>query len=156
MQTMHSLSVVMHQTCLVQWTWDILSIQDYPGASNEWDPHSSHPSYKNSLRWRRIPEEMTILESNDCLMSSRHHSPENEPRSRRNEGEMEEKSPDYVPSARCWQSNLLNISSVFGAIQHMIIPSWSLEPGLRDGLVPTKVDSVPMEIFSSQSRHSFR
>ena len=40
-------------------------------------------------------------ESNDCLMSSRHHSPENEPRSRRNEGETEEKSPDYVPSAQC-------------------------------------------------------
>ncbi|KIM62267.1 hypothetical protein SCLCIDRAFT_25200 [Scleroderma citrinum Foug A] len=30
-----------------------------------------------------------------------HHSPENEPRSRRNEREMEEKDPDYVPSAQC-------------------------------------------------------
>ncbi|KIM61146.1 hypothetical protein SCLCIDRAFT_26118 [Scleroderma citrinum Foug A] len=30
-----------------------------------------------------------------------HHSPENKPRSRRNKGEMEEKSPDYVPSAQC-------------------------------------------------------
>ena len=36
----------------------------------------------------------------------------------------------------------------------MIIPSWSLEPGLPDGLAPMKIDSVPTEIFSSQSRCS--
>ena len=53
---------VTHQTCLVQWTWNVLSIRDYPGASNECDPRSSHPSYENPLRWRRIPEEMTTLE----------------------------------------------------------------------------------------------
>ena len=53
---------VMHQTHLVQWTWSILLIWDYPGASDECDPCSSHPSYKNPLRWRRIPEEMAILE----------------------------------------------------------------------------------------------
>ena len=51
----------MHQTCLVQWTWNIPLIQDYPGASDECDPHSSHPSYENPLRQRRIPKEMTIL-----------------------------------------------------------------------------------------------
>ena len=52
---------VTHQTRLVQWTWDVLSIRDYPGASDECDPHSSHPLYENPLRWRRIPKEMTIL-----------------------------------------------------------------------------------------------
>ena len=60
-------------------------------------------------------------------MSSRHHSLENEPRSRRNEREMEEKDPDYVPSAQCRYSNFLNISSVFGAIKHVIILLRSLE-----------------------------
>ena len=29
-------SAVTHQTCLVQWTWNILSIWVYPGASDEW------------------------------------------------------------------------------------------------------------------------
>ena len=52
----------MHQTCLVQWTWNVLLIRDYPGVSDECNPHSSHPSYKNLPRQRRIPEEMTILE----------------------------------------------------------------------------------------------
>ena len=56
------LSGVMHQTHMVQWTWDILSIQDYPGVSNECDTCSSHPLYENPLRWRRILEGMTILE----------------------------------------------------------------------------------------------
>ena len=40
-------------------------------------------------------------ESNDRLMRSGHYSLENEPRSKRNEREMEEKDPDYVPSAQC-------------------------------------------------------
>ena len=40
-------------------------------------------------------------ESNDHLMRSGHHSLENEPRSRRNGREMEEKDPDYIPSAQC-------------------------------------------------------
>ena len=52
---------VTHQTCLVQWTWNIPLIQDYPGASNKCNPHSSHPSYENQPRWRRIPKGMTIL-----------------------------------------------------------------------------------------------
>ena len=45
---------VMHQTRLVQWTWNILSIRDYPGASDECDPRSSHPLHENqpSLWWR--------------------------------------------------------------------------------------------------------
>ena len=60
--TIRCLSIVMHQTRLVQWTWNVLLIQDYPGVRDECDPHSSHPSYENPLRWRRIPEEMTILE----------------------------------------------------------------------------------------------
>ena len=51
----------------------------------------SHPSHKNDY-----PEE-----SDGHWMSSEHHSPKNEPRSRRNEEEMEEKSPDYVPSTQC-------------------------------------------------------
>ena len=51
----------MHQTRLVQWTWNIPLIWDYPGVSDECDPHSSHPSYENWPRWRRIPEELTIL-----------------------------------------------------------------------------------------------
>ena len=37
----------------------------------------------------------------ECLMRSGHHSLKNEPRSRRNKREMEEKDPDYVPSAQC-------------------------------------------------------
>ena len=46
---------VTHQTHLVQWTWNVLSIRDYPGASDECDPCSSHPSYKNQPSlWRRI------------------------------------------------------------------------------------------------------
>ena len=51
-------TVVTHQTHLVQWTWNILLIQVYPGVSDECDPHSSHPSHENwpSL-WRRIHED---------------------------------------------------------------------------------------------------
>ena len=63
---------------------------DYPDVRNEYG--TSQPS---------IAREDYPGESNDCLTSSRHHSPENEPRSRRNEREMEEKDPDYVPSAQC-------------------------------------------------------
>ena len=43
----------------------------------------------------------------------------------------------------------------FSAIQHVIILSQSLEPGLSDGLVLMKIDPVPTEIFSLQSRHLF-
>ena len=63
---------------------------DYPDVRNEYD--MSYPS----ITQKDYPEE-----SNDHLTSRGHHSPENEPRSRRNEGETEEKSPDYVPSTQC-------------------------------------------------------
>ena len=63
---------------------------DYPDVRNEYS------TLQPSIAQEDYPEE-----SDGCLMSSRHHSPENEPRSRRNEGETEEKSPDYVPSAQC-------------------------------------------------------
>ena len=63
---------------------------DYPDVRNEYG--MSQPS---------IAQEDYPEESDDCLMSSRHHSPKNEPRSRRNKEEMEEKDPDYVPSAQC-------------------------------------------------------
>ena len=52
---------------------------------------------------------------------------------------------------QCRHSDFLNISSVFGAIKHVIIPSRSLEPGPPAGLVPTKINSVPTEIFIPQS-----
>ncbi|KIM70398.1 hypothetical protein SCLCIDRAFT_100323, partial [Scleroderma citrinum Foug A] len=52
---------------------------------------------------------------NGCLTSSRHPSPENKPRSRRNEGEMEEKSPDYVPSTQCFWKAL-------GIVSHQLLP----------------------------------
>ena len=35
------------------------------------------------------------------LTSSGYHSTKNESGSRRNKGETEEKSPDYIPSAQC-------------------------------------------------------
>ena len=63
---------------------------DYPDARNEYG--TSQPS---------IAREDYPGESNGCLMSRGHRSPKNEPRSRRNEGETEEKSPDYVPSTQC-------------------------------------------------------
>ena len=63
---------------------------DYPDARNEYG--MSQPS---------ITQEDYPEESDDCLTSSKHHSPENKPRSRRNEEEMEEKSPDYIPSTQC-------------------------------------------------------
>ena len=63
---------------------------DYPDVRNGYG--TSQPS---------IAQEDYPEESDGCLTSSRHHSPENEPRSRRNETEMEEKDPDYVPSAQC-------------------------------------------------------
>ena len=63
---------------------------DYPDARNEYG--TLQPS---------IAREDYPGESNDCLTPSGHHSPENEPRSRRNEGETEEKIPDYVPSTQC-------------------------------------------------------
>ena len=63
---------------------------DYPDVRNGYG--TSQPS---------IAQEDYPEESNGCLTSSRHHSPENEPRSRRNETEMEEKDPDYVPSTQC-------------------------------------------------------
>ena len=62
----------------------------YPDARNGYS--TSQPS---------IAQEDYPEESDGCLMSSRHHSPENESRSRRNEREMEEKDPDYVPSTQC-------------------------------------------------------
>ena len=62
---------------------------DYPDARNEYS--MSQPS---------IAQEDYPEERDDHLTSRGHHSPENEPRSRRNKGEMEEKSPDYVPSAQ--------------------------------------------------------
>ena len=63
---------------------------DYPDVRNEYG--TSQPS---------ITQEDYPEESDGCLMSSRHHSLKNEPRSRRNEGETEEKDPDYIPSAQC-------------------------------------------------------
>ena len=49
---------VTHQTRLVQWTWNILSIRDYPGASDECDPRSSHPLHENQPSlWRRIHQD---------------------------------------------------------------------------------------------------
>ena len=63
---------------------------DYPDARNGYG--TSEPS---------IAQEDYPGESNDRLMRSGHHSPKNKPRSRRNEREMEEKDPDYVPSAQC-------------------------------------------------------
>ena len=60
------------------------------------------PHMRISLEKEEFPKKNDYPEeSDDSLMSSGHHSHENEPRSRRNEGEMEEKSPDYVPSAQC-------------------------------------------------------
>ena len=54
----HWLTAVMHQTHLVQWTWNILSIWVYPGVSDECDPRSSHPSHENQPSlWRRILED---------------------------------------------------------------------------------------------------
>ena len=63
---------------------------DYPDARNKYG------ILQPSIAWEDYPEE-----SDDRLMSNRHPSPKNELRSRRNEGEMEEKSPDYIPSAQC-------------------------------------------------------
>ena len=63
---------------------------DYPDVRN------GYGTSKPSIAREEYPEE-----SDGCLTSSRHHSPKNEPRSRRNKREMEEKSPDYVPSAQC-------------------------------------------------------
>ena len=63
---------------------------DYPDARNGYgtsQPSNAREDYPG--------------ESNGCLTSSRHHSLENEPRSRRNKKEMEEKDPDYVPSTQC-------------------------------------------------------
>ena len=49
---------VTHQTRLVQWTWNILLIRDYPGARDECDPRSSHPLHENQPSlWRRIHED---------------------------------------------------------------------------------------------------
>ena len=63
---------------------------DYPDARNGY-----------GLLQPSIAQEDYSGESNDHLMRSGHHSLENEPRSRRNKREMEEKDPDYVPSAQC-------------------------------------------------------
>ena len=63
---------------------------DYPDVRNEY-----------TTLWPSIAREDYPEESDGCLMSRRYHSPENEPRSRRNKGEMEEKSPDYILSAQC-------------------------------------------------------
>ena len=159
---MYSPSVVMHQTCLVQWTWNVLLIRDYPGASDECDPRSSHPSYENPLRQRRIPKEKTILRRAMTAWRLEDITP---PRMSQEAEEMKEKRKRkaqitfLVPSVKFRHPMLafrfLNISSVFGAIKHMIILSQSLEPGPPAGLVPTKIDSVPMEIFIPQSRCSF-
>ena len=125
----------MHQTCLVQWTWDILSIQDYPGASNECDPCSSHPSYENLLRWRRIPEEMTILRrvmAAWCLadITPLRMSQEVEERKEKWKRKACSQHPASNLGPQCQHSEFLNISSIFGATQHVIILSQSLEPGL--------------------------
>ena len=63
---------------------------DYPDVRNEYG------MLQPSIAQEDYPEE-----SDDCLTSRGHHSLKNKPRSRRNEREMEEKDPDYVPSAQC-------------------------------------------------------
>ena len=57
--------------------------------------------------------------------------------------------------AQCQHSDFLNNSTISGAIKHMTILSWSLEPALPAHLVPTKVCSFPTEIFTLQPRHPF-
>jgi hypothetical protein len=57
--------------------------------------------------------------------------------------------------AQCRNSDLLNNSTISGAIEHMTILSWSLEPALPARLVPTKICSFPTEIFTPQPRHPF-
>ena len=64
--------------------------RDYPDVRNEYG------TLQPSIAREDYPEER-----NGHLTSRGHHSPKNEPRSRRNKGEMEEKGPDYVPSAQC-------------------------------------------------------
>ena len=57
--------------------------------------------------------------------------------------------------AQCWHSDFLNNSTISGAIEHMTILSWSLEPALPAHLVPMKICSFPTEIFTPQPRHPF-
>ena len=64
---------------------------DYPDVRNEYNPMS-----QPSIARGDYPEE-----SDDHLTYRGHHSPENEPRSRRNKGEMEERSPEYILAPKC-------------------------------------------------------
>ena len=98
------------------------------------------------------------MESDDHLTYRGHHSPKNEPGSRRNGREK----PRIRLSAQmskigtqCQHSDFLNNSTISGAIEHMTILSWSLEPALPARLVPTKICSFPTEIFTLQPRHPF-
>ena len=56
---------------------------------------------------------------------------------------------------QCWHSDFLNNCTISGAIKHMTILSWSLEPALPAHIVPMKFCSFPMEIFTPQPRHPF-
>ena len=57
--------------------------------------------------------------------------------------------------AQCLHSDFLNNSTISGAIEHMTILSWSLEPALPAHLVLMKICSFPTEIFTPQPRHPF-
>jgi len=54
---------------------------------------------------------------------------------------------------QCWHFNILNSSTVFEAIRHVTIPSWSLDHGLSACQAPTWICLFSTEIFHLQSRH---
>ena len=82
-------AVILHMRTSPAYEEEFMKM-DYPDVRNEYG------TLQPSIAQEDYPEE-----SDGCLTSSRHHSLENEPRSRRNKREMEEKDPDYVPSTQC-------------------------------------------------------
>ena len=144
-----ALSIFTHKTRLVQWTWNVLSIQDYPGASDECNPRSSHPSYETQPRQRRIPKEMTILE---WVMTAWHLADITPPRTSQEAEEMKEKQKRKAQIMFLAPSVKFRCPMLAFQLFEYLVHFWSYSACL----VPTKIDSVPTEIFIPQSRRSFR
>ncbi|KIM51718.1 hypothetical protein SCLCIDRAFT_1166396 [Scleroderma citrinum Foug A] len=84
--------------------------------------------------------------SNDHLMPSGHHSPENEPRSRRNEGEMEEKSPDYTKkswSKGCKSHRQMKLKPILPMEYNRSINSKAFHCFITEGTAYVKDREVP-------------
>ena len=104
----------------------------------------SHPSHENYQEAERIQWIMIFLvwerSAAFCSPTPIPEQPKKQKKWLRNEGEREESNFSAQMSnlgAQCRHSDILNSSTVFEAIRHVTIPSWSVDCGLSACQVPT-------------------